>query len=404
MRDHSAVPVFLEKDLASKHYNGFSNSVLWPALHYQDSMINFKDCDWEAYQKVNRQFAVEIAFNAVDGNIVWVHDYHLMLLPQMLREEAEKRGKKLVIGFFLHTPFPSGDMFRVLPVWRELLEGVLHCDLIGFHAPSYNANFKRTCSDLLKLTDSPMGVFFRDRLVRTGDFPVGLDPKKIHDCLQKPEVKTRIAALTEQNRGMKCIIGVDRVDYIKGIPQKLDALDLFFEEHPEMVRKVTMIQVAVPSREDVLEYRALATRIHQRVDEINAKYGTPNYQPVNLLHQSVSFEDLLALYASSDVCLITSIRDGMNLVSYEYIACQEDLHGVLMLSEFTGASERLAGSLLFNPWDKAGTAKAIYRALTMDLGERAANHRKEEEFVMKNTSARWTETFVAELNRLCLSS
>jgi trehalose 6-phosphate synthase len=134
--------------------HGTTDSVLWPNLHYQDNMITFNDCDWQAYQKVNRQFAVEIAFNAVDGDIVWVHDYHLMLLPQMLQEEAEKRDKKFVIGFFLHTPFPSGDMFRVLPVWREILEGLLHCDLIGFHAPSYNANFKRTCSDLLYVNQS----------------------------------------------------------------------------------------------------------------------------------------------------------------------------------------------------------------------------------------------------------
>ena len=134
--------------------NSKTDSVLWPALHYQDSMISFNGCDWEAYQKVNRQFAVEIAFNAVDGDTVWVHDYHLMLLPQMLREEAEKRGKKLVVGFFLHTPFPSGDMFRVVPVWREILEGILHCDLIGFQAPSYNANFKRTCSDLLYVANT----------------------------------------------------------------------------------------------------------------------------------------------------------------------------------------------------------------------------------------------------------
>ena len=241
---------------------------------------------------------------------------------------------------------------------------------------------------------------------------------------------------------MKYIIGVDRLDYIKGIPQKLDGLEFFFEEHADMVRKVAMIQVAVPSRERVPEYRDLATRIHQRVDEINAKYGafrclrrsfcmtqpilthhstgTPSYKPINLFYQPVSFEDLLALYASSDVCLITSIRDGMNLVSYEYIACQKDRHGVLLLSEFAGASERLVGSLLFNPWDKAGTAEAIYRAVTMDMDERAANHQKSEDFVMKNTrygdhdmnypslfhkltcndrSAYWAETFVAELSR-----
>ena len=297
------------------------------------------------------------------------------------------------------------------------------------------------------MTESPTGVSFRDHFVRTGDFPIGLDPKKILNCLQKPEVKTRIAALTGQDPGMKYIIGVDRLEYIKGVPQKLDALDLFFEEHADMLRKVTMIQVAVPSREDVPEYRDLATRIDRRVDEINAKYGafrclrpsfsitqpilthrstgTPSYHPINLFHQSVSFEDLLALYASSDVCLITSIRDGMNLVSYEYIACQKDRHGVLQLSESAGASERLTGSLLFNPWDRAGTADAIYGALTMDMEERAANHQKAEEFVMKNTrygahemnnssnfhkltcsdrSARWVETFVAELSRLSVRS
>jgi trehalose 6-phosphate synthase len=397
---HNAIPVFVDDELADRHYNGFANSILWPLFHYHPGEITFDESAWAAYREVNRLFAQTVVKDVQDGDLVWVHDYHLMLLPQMLREEIGSSKKNVKIGFFLHTPFPSSEIYRILPVREQLLLGVLDCDLIGFHTYDYARHFLSSCSRILSTTTTPNGVDWNGRFVTVGAFPIGIDPDKFVEGLKKENVQNRIAALKRKFEGVKLIVGVDRLDYIKGVPQKLHALEVFLTEHPEWIGKIVLVQVAVPSRQDVEEYQNLRAVVNELVGRINGKFGTIEFMPIHFLHQSVTFDELTALYAVSDVCLVSSTRDGMNLVSYEYIATQRERHGVMILSEFTGAAQSLNGSLIVNPWNTEELANAIHDAVTMSSDQRATNFRKLERYVFKYTSAWWGQSFVTELTRL----
>lgn len=323
-----------------------------------------------------------------------------MLLPQMLREEIADSKKNVKIGFFLHTPFPSSEIYRILPVREQLLTGLLDCDLVGFHTYDYARHFLSSCSRILGTSTTPNGVDWNGRFVTVGAFPIGIDPEKFVEGLKKPKVQERIAAHRRKFEGVKLIVGVDRLDYIKGVPQKLHALEVFLAEHPEWVGKIVLVQVAVPSRQDVEEYQNLRAVVNELVGRINGKFGTIEFMPIHFLHQSVSFDELTALYAVSDVCFVSSTRDGMNLVSYEYIATQRDKHGVMILSEFTGAAQSLNGSIIVNPWNTEELAKALHDAVTMSPEQRAANYSKLERYVFKYTSAWWGASFVGEMTRL----
>ncbi|EAQ83589.1 hypothetical protein CHGG_09993 [Chaetomium globosum CBS 148.51] len=368
---HNAIPVFVDDELADRHYNGFANSILWPLFHYHPGEITFDESAWAAYREVNRLFAQTVVKDVQDGDLVWVHDYHLMLLPQMLREEIGNSKKNVKIGFFLHTPFPSSEIYRILPVREQLLLGILDCDLIGFHTYDYARHFLSSCSRILSTTTTPNGVDWNGRFVTVGAFPIGIDPEKFIEGLKKENVQNRIAALK-----------------------------LFLTEHPEWIGKIVLVQVAVPSRQDVEEYQNLRAVVNELVGRINGKFGTIEFMPIHFLHQSVTFDELTALYAVSDVCLVSSTRDGMNLVSYEYIATQRERHGVMILSEFTGAAQSLNGSLIVNPWNTEELANAIHDAVTMSPQQRATNFRKLERYVFKYTSAWWGQSFVTELTRL----
>ncbi|MCJ1285739.1 Trehalose-6-P synthase/phosphatase complex synthase subunit [Xylographa opegraphella] len=398
--EYNAVPVFIDQDLAELHYNGFSNSILWPLFHYHPGEITFDESAWNGYEQTNRLFAKAIAREVQDGDLVWVHDYHLMLLPAMLREEIGKTKANVKIGFFLHTPFPSSEIYRILPVRDEILLGVLHCDLIGFHTYDYARHFLSSCSRILGLAATPNGVEFQGKIVSVGAFPIGIDPEKFTEGLKDTKVQERIATLERKFQGVKLIAGVDRLDYIKGVPQKLHALEVFLTEHPEWVGKVVLVQVAVPSRQDVEEYQNLRAVVNELVGRINGKFGTVEFMPIHFMHKQVEFEELIALYAVSDVCLVSSTRDGMNLVSYEYIACQKKRHGAMILSEFTGAAQSLNGSLIVNPWNTEELAGAIHDAVTMGDEQRSVNFEKLDKYVQKYTSAWWGQSFVAELNRI----
>lgn len=437
--EYNAHPVFIDDELADRHYNGFSSncfcpppkagwtdvltvpdSILWPLFHYHPGEITFDESAWSAYREVNRLFAKAVVGDVEDGDMIWVHDYHLMLLPEMLREEIGNSKKNVKIGFFLHTPFPSSEIYRILPVREALLLGVLHCDLIGFHTYDYARHFLSSCSRILCVSfplehyisppsltvaasstpTTPNGVDFNGKFVTVGAFPIGIDPEKFVEGLKKPSVRARIAALTRKFEGVKLIVGVDRLDYIKGVPQKLHALEVFLTEHPEWIGKIVLVQVAVPSRQDVEEYQNLRAVVNELVGRINGRFGTIEFMPIHFLHQSVSFDELTALYAVSDVCLVSSTRDGMNLVSYEYIATQRQRHGVMILSEFTGAAQSLNGSLIVNPWNTEDMANAIHDAVTMSPEQREANFKKLERYVFKYTSAWWGQSFVAELTRI----
>lgn len=398
--EYNAVPVFVDDELADRHYNGFANSILWPLFHYHPGEITFDEGAWAAYKEVNRLFAQTVIKDVQDGDMIWVHDYHLMLLPQMLREEIGNSKKNVKIGFFLHTPFPSSEIYRILPVREQLLLGLLDCDLIGFHTYDYARHFLSSCSRILSTSTTPNGVDFNGRFITVGAFPIGIDPEKFVEALKKPSVQDRIAVLKRKFEGVKLIVGVDRLDYIKGVPQKLHALEVFLTEHPEWIGKIVLVQVAVPSRQDVEEYQNLRAVVNELVGRINGKFGTIEFMPIHFLHQSVTFDELTALYNVSDVCLVSSTRDGMNLVSYEYIATQRDRHGVMILSEFTGAAQSLNGSLIVNPWNTEELANAIHDAVTMSPEQREANYKKLERYVFKYTSAWWGSSFVGELNRI----
>lgn len=398
--EYNAVPIMLDDELADRHYNGFSNAIMWPLFHYHPGEITFDESAWEGYTEANRLFAKAVAKDVQDNDMVWVHDYHLMLMPAMLREEIGNTKKNVKIGFFLHTPFPSSEIYRILPVRNEILLGVLHCDLIGFHTYDYARHFLSSCSRILGLATTPNGVEFQGKVVTVGAFPIGIDPEKFDEGLQKPKVQERIAALEKKFQGVKLIVGVDRLDYIKGVPQKLHALEVFLTEHPEWIGKVVLVQVAVPSRQDVEEYQNLRAVVNELVGRINGKFGTIEFMPIHFMHKSVSFDELIALYSVSDVCLVSSTRDGMNLVSYEYIATQEKRHGVMILSEFTGAAQSLNGSLIVNPWNTEELADSIHDAVTMGDEQRNLNYQKLSKYVRKYTSAWWGESFVNELRRI----
>ncbi|OJJ50690.1 hypothetical protein ASPZODRAFT_11548 [Penicilliopsis zonata CBS 506.65] len=400
LAQHGAVAIFLDEELAHSHYNGFSNQILWPILHYQSGVV-FTDKPWQAYQRVNELFAETIAGAAQDGDLIWVHDYHLMLLPQMLRARLKAQGKHCAVGFSLHTPFPAGDFWRSLPVRNELIEGMLSADLIGFHTDEYKQNFTQSCANILGArTEIPGKIQYKDRLICADKFIVGIDPAKFEDTLRNEQVQARIRELEEKYKGMQIIIGIDRLDYIKGLTQKLKGFGEFLDQHPEMKNKVVLFQVAVPSREDVKEYQELETELSTLVGKINGKHATPDGTPIIYMHRSVSFDELTALYSIADVCLLTSNRDGMNLVAFEYVACQARRHGVLALSEFAGASAFMKeGSITFNPANTTQVAEAIYRALTLDEEEKKMRYEKLSSFVNANTSAKWGENFINRLSR-----
>ncbi|KAJ5889193.1 hypothetical protein N7504_010003 [Penicillium tannophilum] len=399
LEEHSAYPIFLDSDLAHEHYNGFSNRILWPILHYQ-SGVTFDDGPWQAYTRVNELFADQIANAADSGNLIWIHDYHLMLLPGLLRSRLEQQGKTCAIGFSLHTPFPAGDFWRALPVRKQLIDGLLASDLIGFHTDEYKQNFIDTCSNLLGAhTEIPNQIQYKNRLVCIGKFIVGIDPQKFTDTLKTPEVVERIKTLEERYKGMTVIVGVDRLDHIKGLTQKLKGFDSFLDDHPELRNKVVLIQVAVPSREDVKEYQELETELSTLAGKINGKHATPDGTPLLYMHRSVPFNELAALYAIADACLLTSTRDGMNLVSFEYVACQEQRNGVLILSEFAGAASFMReGSICFHPANKTEMSEAIFKALNLDPAERKRKSEQLREFVHEYTSSRWGQTFLEKLN------
>lgn len=396
-------PVFLGEADANLYYNGFCNEVLWPLFHYVPLPIVSSDGErkfdfkyWDAYSKVNHRFAEAVMQVYQPGDLVWVQDYHLMLLPSLLR----KRLRDVTIGFFLHTPFPSSEVYRILPVRNKILQGVLAADLIGFHTYDYARHFLSVCTRILGLDASPKGVTYKDHFANVGIFPIGIDPNAWINALQSPSVKERILELEDRFRGKKVLLGVDRLDYIKGVPHKLMAFRTLLSKHPEWKEKIVLIQIGVPSRTEVDEYKKLISQTNELVGGINAQYGSVEYAPIVFINQSVNFDDLCALYTVADVAVVTSIRDGMNLVSYEYVVCQQERHGVLVLSEFAGSAQSLSSAIRVNPWNTEELADALHEALTVSERERALKHWKLYHYVTKHTAAFWARSFVSELQQI----
>lgn len=337
-------------------------------------------------------------------DLVWVHDYHLMRLPAELRAKKPKCR----IAWYLHTPFPTSEIYRILPVRRELLEGLLQADLVGFQTYDYARHFLSACSRVLEVESSPKGVEYHGHYCAIGVFPIGVDAEHISALCRSPSVAERVKALEETFAGRKILLGVDRLDYIKGMPHKLLGLELFLAKHPEWGGKVTLIQIGVPTREGVDEYQRLGQQVNELVGRINGTHGTLEYSPIHYINQSVPQDELFAIYKMADVCLVTSVRDGMNLVSHEYVLAQEQVHGdgvmpggregpgVLVLSEFAGSAQSLSGAIRVNPWNTEEVSGAILAALTLSPVERELRHSKLHRYVASHTASYWATAFLSD--------
>ncbi|OUS42733.1 glycosyltransferase family 20-domain-containing protein [Ostreococcus tauri] len=403
LRRQNLLPVYLTKSQVELYYNGYCNNVLWSLFHYVP--LNFEarlnqetnmTAQWVAYKEANRVFADAIMSVYRDGDIVWAHDYHLMLVPEMLRQDVET----MKIGWFLHTPFPSSEIYRMLPMREALLHGCLAADLVGFHTYDYARHFVSATSRILGLEATPDGVETQGGFTRVAAFPIGIDPSRFTAALRTDQVQDHIKELQERFRGRKVMLGVDRLDMIKGIPHKLLAFEKFLIENPEWKDKCCLIQIAVPTRSEVPEYQKLASTVHEIVGRINGRFGSIGSIPIQHLDCSMQFPELCALYSVTDVMLVTSQRDGMNLVSYEFVSCQNKSNaGVLVLSEFAGAAQSIgAGALLVNPHNVTEVAHAIKEALTMPEAEKIERHRSSFSHVSTHTAQAWADTFISELN------
>jgi trehalose 6-phosphate synthase/phosphatase len=390
-----AVPVWLDAEEVKRFYEGFSNEVLWPLFHYRIDQIPIDVEDWGVYERVNRRFAETIAAHYQPGDLVWVHDYQLMLVPHMLRQLVPE----VRIGFFLHIPFPSSEVFRTLPFREQLLEGLLGADLVGFHTPDYMRHFASSLLRTFGLAADIDHVRVGDRAVAFGAFPMGIDAAAIVALAAEPRTALEVGTLRGSD-GCAILVGIDRLDYTKGIPRRLLSFEHLLRDRPELRERVRLIQVAVPSRTNVEAYQEFRQQVEALVGRVNGAFGTPSWTPIQYLYRSLSEADVVALYRAADVMVVTPVRDGMNLVAKEFVAARTDDDGVLVLSEFAGAASELAEALHVNPFDVGRTAEALHRALTMSPAERGTRMRGLRRRVLTYDVHRWVRSFLESLEEV----
>jgi trehalose 6-phosphate synthase/phosphatase len=391
-----AVPVDLTPDEVKRYYNGFSNGVLWPLFHYQLDRIPADAHDWNAYRAVNEKFASVVAAHYRPGDLVWVHDYQLMLVPGLLRRLIP--GAQ--IGFFLHIPFPSSDVFRTLPWRAQILEGLLGADLIGFHAFSYARHFSTSLLHVLGLEPRDDGVSIEARDVRFGVFPMGIDAAAFQAHAAESVVRAEAESIRSEAKGQQILLGIDRLDYTKGIPRRLAAFERLLERNPELRGHVRLVQLAVPSRAEIGSYAETRAQVQELVGRINGKFGTAVWTPIHYLYRSLTPQHVVALYRAADVMLVTPLRDGMNLVAKEFVASRDDEDGVLLLSEFAGAAAELGTALLVNPYDVDGVADAMQLALRMPRAERRGRMVDLRRRVLTHDVHAWADHFIEALTRI----
>lgn len=388
------VPLFIEKSLYAKYYNGFSNSTLWPNFHYFPTFVEFDDETFRAYEEANALFAESVLSILQPGDTVWVHDYQLMLVPGLLRAQHTDAR----IGFFLHIPFPSFEIFRLLQKpWKEkIIAGLLGADLVGFHTHEYVQHFLKTVQMITGLDHKFRTIFMGERKVKAEMFPLGIDFHKFNKACDLPEVQEVRESITNNLKDKKIIFSVDRLDYTKGITHRLYGFDKFLQRFPEWRGKVVFVLVVVPSRQIVSKYNERKNLIEELIGRINGTYSTLEWQPIIYRYNQLSFPELTALYNVSDVGLITPLRDGMNLVAKEYIASKED-QGVLILSELAGAANELSEALLVNPMDKEEVAEAILTALVMPKDVQAQRIETLQKRLRQYTVTHWMSDFLDQL-------
>lgn len=386
-------PVFLAEDQIETYYEGYSNSVIWPLCHYFYSYVRYENMHWKAYQEVNKLFLDTLLPLMDEEDVVWIHDYHLLLLPQMIRNKR----KSVNIGYFHHIPFPSYELFRVLPERAELLNGLLGADLIAFHTHDYMRHFISATERVLDLHFQLDKVKYNDRLVYVETFPMGINYDLYNKAILRPEIQEKACGLKDTFGDSKLILSVDRLDYSKGILHRLEGFYRFLESNPEYHGQVSLAMIIVPSRTNVEEYSILKTAIDEMIGRVNGLFSTINWTPVYYFYHSFSFDELIAMYSIADIALVTPLRDGMNLVAKEYLAVKRDSPCVLILSEMTGAAIELSESIIVNPNDTEEIARAIRLALTMTESEQLASAKTMQKKLMKQNVNKWASDFVKEL-------
>ncbi len=394
-REYALRPVALSPDEVERYYLGYANKGLWPLLHYFQEYCEFNPQHWETYREVNRRFADAIVRDHQDGDLIWIHDYHLMLVPAMVRRELPDAK----IGFFLHIPFPASEIFQIEPHAAELLDDMLGADLVGFHIDSYARSFIEAVSTL---TDHPYSrsrkrIGVGDRWVRVGSYPISIDFDFFHEIATQDDVIGRAAALRDSYRAEIIAVGVDRLDYSKGILERLRAIEAMLDRHPDVQGRFTFIQISAPSRTKVEAYREMRDEIERMVGRVNGRFGGRGCIPIDYRYESEPQAELVAYYRAADLALVTPLRDGMNLVAKEYVACRPDNDGALVLSQFTGARHELRDAVLVNPYDLETMADRFYDAITMSAEDKERRMRRMRDVVRRNDIYWWLERYLRDL-------
>lgn len=399
---HKSSKVTLNAAEVDGFYYGFSNRTIWPLFHYFMEYSEFELKNWEIYKSVNQKFADAIIKNAREEDVIWVHDYQLMLVPQMVREKCPD----LAIGFFLHIPFPSYEIFRILPWRKEVLLGLLGADLIGFHIYDYERHFLSSVKRLLGLEVSFNDIHLDERIVQVDSFPMGIDFKKFNEAAKKHQ-QVKVGERSEFQQSLdshkqfqpaaKYILSIDRLDYSKGIAKRLNAFRYFLNKYPQYKEQVRLIILAVPSRSNVPQYQLLKKEIDGLVGKINGEFATVNWTPIWYYYRSMPFENLIDLYTSCDIAWLTPIRDGMNLVAKEFIATRTDGTGVLILSEMAGSANEMNEALLINPNDFEEISDALNEAINMPIEEQQARISILQKRLKRYNVEKWANDFMTSL-------
>ena len=405
-RNYKFAPVFLSEEENHNFYQGFSNEVVWPLFHDLQSRCNFDPIYWHFYQRVNRKFAEAVERASISRDLIWIHDYQLMQLGRTIRaHRSESR-----LAFFLHIPFPAPDIFEKLPWRKEILEGLLEHDIIGLQTRRDERNLVaclRGFVPSIKITNRGDGhiVISERRQTHMQFFPISIDFREFAETAESEPVLKRMGEIKDPLPEVRITLGVDRLDYTKGIPERLKAFRALLREYPEFHRRVALIQIVVPSRESIPGYQELKSEVERLVARVNGEFSEPGWIPINYIHRAIPREELIAIYRAADVALITPLKDGMNLVAKEYCASRVDDDGILILSEFAGAAPELRnGAILVNPYDELGVAAALKQALEMPSNERRRRMVRLRNQIRSADILRWRDRFFAALEDTAASA
>ena len=404
LKEQNLIQVELSSIEIENYYYGLSNKSLWPLFHYFIDYSKFNDNHWDTYFKVNKKFCDAVVSNVEKNGTVWVHDYQLMLLPKMIRDIRPD----VSIGFLLHIPFPSYEIFRIFPRRKELLEGILGADLVGFHTYNYERHFLSSIKRILRKEVNFNRISHDSREIAVNTFPMGIDYEKFHNAAktherlkksQESNLKKQLDLHKKSSQKGKLILSIDRLDYTKGIINRVKAFEIFLEKYPQFLGKVRLVMLTVPSRSDVSDYKNLKKETDELVGRINGKFATVNWTPIWYYYRAMNFDDLIDLYMNSDIAMITPLRDGMNLVAKEFVSTRVNLDGVLILSEMAGASIELFDSILVNPFDLDQMSESILKALEMPAKEQKRRMLTMQKRLSRYTVQRWAKDFIDNLSK-----